>query len=159
MKSVLKIFLFALVFAGFAFAEAQDSDEPSVSKFRERFSLRFLCDYNFVAIWNSAYNNSMLNSNRPVDVGIGFGYDSLFTTFGISWDVSADFKYSLPFTTSKEKSDTQAFETGLDFFPGNWWLAAKLRFYSGFTTEVERDGEKEQEFIDLWFADMYFSML
>ena len=159
MKSVLKIFLFALVFAGFAFAESQDSDEPSVSKFRERFSLRFLCDYNFVAIWNSAYNNSMLNSNRPVDVGIGFGYDSLFTTFGISWDVSADFKYSLPFTTSKEKSDTQAFETGLDFFPGNWWLAAKLRFYSGFTTEVERDGEKEQEFIDLWFADMYFSML
>ena len=101
VKSVLKIFLFALVFAGFAFAEAQDSDEPSVSKFRERFSLRFLCDYNFVAIWNSAYNNSMLNSNRPVDVGIGFGYDSLFTTFGISWDVSADFKYSLPFTTPR----------------------------------------------------------
>ncbi len=75
MKCVLKIFLLALVFAGFAFAEAQDGDEPSVSKFRERFSLRFLCDYNFVAIWNSAYNNSMLNSNRPVDVGIGFGYD------------------------------------------------------------------------------------
>ena len=159
MKCVLKKFLFALVFAGFAFAEAQDSDEPSVSKFRERFSLRFLCDYNFVAIWNSAYNNSMLNSNRPIDVGIGVGYDSLFTTFGISWDVSADFKYSLPFTTSKEKSDTQAFETGLDFFPGNWWLTAKLRFYSGFTTEIERDGEKEQQFIDLWFADMYFSML
>ena len=47
MKCVLKIFLFALVFAGVTFAEAQGSDEPSVSKFRERFSLRFLCDYNF----------------------------------------------------------------------------------------------------------------
>ncbi len=90
-------------------------------------------------------------------MGVGFGYDSLFTLFGTPWDISWDFKYGLPFTTSKGHSDSKSFETGLDLFPGDWWLAAKLRYYSGFAQNLE--DSDDDTFIDLTMVDMYFSML
>lgn len=145
------------VFSAPASAEPQEPDEPAVSKFRERISLRFLCDYNFMMIKNTAYGDEPLSSNRPVDVGIGFGYDSLFTLFGTSWDISFDFKYGLPFSTSKGHSDSKTFETGLDFFPGDWWLTAKVRYYSGFSQNLE--DSDDDSFIDLTVFDMYFSIL
>ena len=92
-----------------------------------------------------------------MDVGIGFGYDSLFTLFGTSWDISFDFKYGLPFSTSKGHSDSKTFETGLDLFPGDWWLTAKVRYYSGFSQNLE--DSDDDSFIDLTVFDMYFSML
>lgn len=151
------LILACTVFSAPASAEPQEPDEPAVSKFRERFSLRFLCDYNFMMIKNTAYGDEPLSSNRPVDVGIGFGYDSLFTLFGTSWDISFDFKYGLPFTASKGHSDSKTFETGLDLFPGDWWLTAKVRYYSGFSQNLE--DSDDDSFIDLTVVDMYFSML
>lgn len=146
------LLIFVLVFVNVALAK---SDSTSISTFRERISLRFLCNYNFISIWNSELDNGNLISNRPVDLGIGFGYDSLFTLFGSSWDFSWDFKFALPFTTSNGKSSTQSFETELNFFPRNWWLEGKFRSYSGFST----DDEENAEFIDLWILDMYLSVL
>jgi len=146
--------LIVLLFA--AFAAPIEANEPAVSRFRERFSLRFLCDYNFMMIKNSKFDDEPLISNRPVDVGIGFGYDSLFTLFGVSWDISWDFKYSLPFTTSNGHSKSKAFSTGLDLFPANWWLAANLDYYRGFTQDLDN---KEDFFIDLTILDIYFSAL
>lgn len=146
------LLIFILVSINVALANA---DSAGVSTFRERFSLRFLCNYNFISIWNSELDGGSLISNRPVDLGLGFGYDSLFTLFGSSWDFSWDFKFALPFTTSKGKSSTQSFETGLNFFPRNWWLEGKFRSYSGFST----DDEENAEFIDLWILDMYLSVL
>ena len=162
IKRLLLIFLFLAAFAAPIEAEEIDSsavsevDNPAVSKFRERFSLRFLCDYNFMMIKNSKFDDEPLISNRPVDVGIGFGYDSLFTLFGVSWDISWDFKYSLPFTTSNGHSKSKAFSTGLDLFPANWWLAANLDYYRGFTQDLDN---KEDFFIDLTILDIYFSAL
>ena len=150
MTRALLIFVLVLVNAALA-----NSDSTSISTFRERFSLRFLCNYNFVSIWNSELKDEYLISNRPVDLGLGFGYDSLFTLFGSSWDFSWDFKFALPFTTSNGKSSTQSFETELNFFPRNWWLEGKFRSYSGFTTDAEDDAE----FVDLWILDMYLSAL
>lgn len=146
------LLIFVLVFVNVALAK---SDSTSISTFRERISLRFLCNYNFISIWNSELDGGSLISNRPVDLGLGFGYDSLFTLFGSSWDFSWDFKFALPFTTSKGKSSTQSFETGLNFFPRNWWLEGKFRSYSGFST----DDEENAEFIDLWILDLYLSVL
>ena len=146
------LLIFILVSINVALANA---DSAGVSTFRERFSLRFLCNYNFVSIWNSEFKDGALISNRPVDLGLGFGYDSLFTLFGSSWDFSWDFKVALPFTTSKGLSSTQSFETGLNFFPRNWWLEGKFRSYSGFST----NDEENAEFVDLWILDMYLSAL
>ena len=158
MKQLLTIVLLVMTLAGVVFGnEPQGDDQPAVSKFRERISLRFLCDYNFMMVKNSAIGDEPLVSNRPVDVGLGFGYDSLFTLFGTSWDISWDFKYGLPFTTSNGHSDSKSFETGLDMFPGDWWLAAKLRYYSGFTQNLE--DSDDDAFVDLTMVDMYFSML
>ena len=148
------LLIFVLVLVNVVLAK---SDSTSISTFRERISLRFLCNYNFVSIWNSEFKDGALISNRPVDLGLGFGYDSLFTLFGSSWDFSWDFKFALPFTTSKGSSSTQSFETGLNFFPRNWWLETKLRSYSGFTTNVE--DSDDAKFVDLWILDMYFSSL
>lgn len=158
MKQLLTIFLLVATLAGAGFGdELPVDDQPAVSKFRERISLRFLCDYNFMMIKNSAYGDEPLSSNRPVDVGVGFGYDSLFTLFGTPWDISFDFKYGLPFTTSNGHSDSKTFETGLDLFPGDWWLTAKVRYYSGFSQNLE--DSDDDSFIDLTVFDMYFSML
>lgn len=169
MNRCLNIFLMVLLLTAGVFAAGAPGsevetaaegkeDSSAVTKFREKFSLRFLCDYNFIAIWNSAYGSGGLKSNRPINIGAGFGYDDLFTLFGTSWDVSWDLTFALPFITSGETSKTQAFETGLDFFPGNWWLSANICFYSGFSTGNFDDGE-EDEFVDLSIVDMYFSML
>lgn len=151
-KRTLLIFL---LFA--ALAVPITAEEAAVSKFRERFSLRFLCDYNFIMINNSQFDDEPLVSNRPIDVGIGFGYDSLFTLFGASWDISLDFKYSLPFTTSNGHSKSKAFSTGLDLFPDNWWLSVNLNYYSGFTQDLKNN--KEDYFTDLTIFDAYFSAL
>lgn len=158
MKNLLTIFLLVVTLVGVVFGdEPPESAQPPVSKFRERFSLRFLCDYNFVMIQNPDFGDEPLVSNRPVDVGAGFSYDSLFTLFGTPWGISWDFKYGLPFTTSNGHSESKSFETGLDLFPGDLWLAAKLRYYSGFTQNLEdRD---DDFFIDLTVVDIYFSML
>ena len=127
MKQLLTIFLLVATLAGAGFGdELPVDDQPAVSKFRERISLRFLCDYNFMMIKNSAYGDEPLSSNRPVDVGVGFGYDSLFTLFGTPWDISFDFKYGLPFTTSNGHSDSKTFETGLDLFRGTGGLPPRF---------------------------------
>ena len=162
MKQFLNILLLVATLVGVVFGdEPQVDDQPAVSKFRERISLRFLCDYNFMMIKNSAYGDEPLSSNRPVDVGVGFGYDSLFTLFGTPWDtpwdISFDFKYGLPFTTSNGHSESKSFETGLDLFPGDWWLTAKVRYYSGFAQNLE--DSDDDSFIDLTVFDMYFSVL
>ena len=127
MKQFLTIFLLVVTLVGVVFGDGpQGDDQPAVSKFRERISLRFLCDYNFMMIKNSAIGDEPLVSNRPVDVGLGFGYDSLFTLFGTSWDISFDFKYGLPFTTSNGHSDSKTFETGLDLFRGTGGLPQRF---------------------------------
>jgi hypothetical protein len=155
---IKKFLLIFLLFAAFATPiEADESETPAVSRFRERFSLRILCDYNFMMIKNSQFDDEPLISNRPVDVGLGFGYDSLFTLFGVSWDFSWDFKYSLPFTTNNEHPKSKAFSTGLDLFPENWWLAASLNYYNGFTQDLNDD--KKDISIDLTILDIYISAL
>ncbi len=126
-----------------------------ITTFRERISLRFLCNYNFVAIWNSAYGKEALISNRPVDIGIGFGYDDLFSLFGTSWDFSWDLKFSLPFTYSDDKARSIAFELGLDFFPNDWWLEAYISSNRGFNAK----SEDHWEYVDLQVIDIYLSTL
>ena len=107
--------------------EPIDSQQPEqdseISTFRDRFSLRFLGSYNYMSIQNSAYDEKTLRSNRPLNLGIGFGYDSLFTLFDKPWDLSFDIRYNLPYTTSDGHTNSHAFESGLNFFPGDWWIS------------------------------------
>ncbi|MCQ2106976.1 MAG: DUF4421 domain-containing protein [Fibrobacter sp.] len=113
--------------------------------FERHFPLRFLCNYNFASLWTSEFHEGALVSNRPVDVGIGFGYKDFY------WD----FLYPLPFTVGKGQSESMALETGIDFFPDDWWIKGKYRRYSGFTS-----GSSDSTiFVDLWQRDMYLSAL
>lgn len=105
------IILFFSLFLSEAFAQddiRNDSAEPAdgIAEFKRKFLVRFLCNYNFVSLWSSEFSEGSLSSNRPVDVGLGFGYKDLYL----------DLMYSLPFTTSNGRSKSLAFETGLDFF-------------------------------------------
>jgi len=126
-------------------AEVDDYDVEAVSEFKRHFPLRFLCNYNFVSLWTSEFEEGALVSNRPVDAGLGFGYKDLYL----------DLIFALPFTSSKGRSKSLAFETGLDFFPGNWWIKGKYRRYSGFSTE----NDSNSVFVDLWQRDAYISAL
>lgn len=122
-----------------------DDQTDGITEFKRKFPLRFLCNYNFVSLWSSEFHEGSLSSNRPVDVGLGFGYKDLYL----------DLMYSLPFTTSNGRSKSLAFETGLDFFPGNWWIQGKYRRYSGFSTGQD----SSSIFVDLWQRDAYISAL
>ena len=133
--------------------------DPEISTFRSRLSLRFLTNYNFVSIQNSAYGDQPLESNRPLNLGIGFGYDSLFTLFDKSWDLSLEFRYNLPFTTSDGHTNFHAFESGLNFFPGDWWISGNLRYYSGFSTKIKDEPRDRIKFVDMSVTDMYISAL
>lgn len=166
MKSISKALLLVLSLAGTSLASEpttgssqQTEQEPEISTFRDRFSLRFLGSYNYMSIQNSAYGDEPLRSNRPLNLGIGFGYDSLFTLFDKSWDLSFDIRYNLPFTTSNGHSNFRAFETGINFFPDDWWLSGNLRLYSGFTTKIHDEPRDRIKFVDLSIYDMYFSAL
>ena len=65
LKTSLKIL--ALLFLPWGFAHADWEDEL-VSRLEKRLSVRFLVDYNFMSVWNSAHGNDPMVSNRPVDV-------------------------------------------------------------------------------------------
>ena len=138
---------------------ASENDSAEVQKFKEKFSLRFLSDYTLWSVWNTAYGDEPLVSNSPISFGLGFAYDDLFTLFGTSWDVSWDFKMSFLMTSGEEKSKIDAFETGLDLFPGNWWIEMAISYYSGFSVKTEKDGKTVHQFTDLNFFDMYVSAL
>lgn len=137
----------------------QPEQDSEISTFRSRLSLRFLTNYNFVSIQNSAYGDQPLESNRPLNLGIGFGYDSLFTLFDKSWDLSLEFRYNLPFTTSDGHTNSHAFESGLNFFPGDWWISGNLRYYSGFSTKIKDEPRDRIKFVDMSVTDMSISAL
>lgn len=166
MKSIPKALLLVLSLAGTCLASEpttgssqQTEQEPEISTFRDRFSLRFLTNYNFISIQNSAFGDEPLESNRPLSLGIGFGYDSLFTLFDKSWDFSFDIRYNLPITTTDGHTNARAFETGINFFPDDWWLSGNFRYYSGFTTRIHDEPRDRLKFVDLSIYDMYFSAL
>lgn len=117
------------------------------SGFIHDFSVRLLCNYNFVSFWTSEFHEGALESNRPIDIGVGFGYKDFYF----------DFIYALPFTVNEERTKSVAFETGFDFFPGNWWVKGLYRRYSGFSTAV--DSKQESIYVDLWERDAYISAL
>lgn len=129
--------------AVFGAEEDADSSESGITKFEKGFLVRFLCNYNFVSFWSSENHQRTMLSNRPVDVGLGFGYRDFY------WD----FLYALGFTAAK-KSRSLAFETGFDFFPGNWWIKLKYRRYSGFVLN-----DTNSTFLDFWERDEYLSAL
>ena len=164
-----KILLLVLFLVGHIFATetvvkiaegtAAENDSAYVQKFKEKFSLRFLCDYTLWSVWNTAYGNEALVSNSPISFGLGFAYDDLFTLFGTSWDVSWDFKMSFLLASGEERSKIDVFETGLDMFPGDWWIEIWLSYYTGFSVKTEKDGEIVHQFSELSFFEMYVSAL
>lgn len=155
------VFVLSLICAcGIALGQGQDSlkigdgdrsaiveteHEDGIVEFRRKFLIRFLCNYNFVSFWSSEFDGGALKSNRPVDVGLGLGYGDFY------WD----FIYALPFTSNNKSSKSISFETGFDFFPGNWWVKGVYRSYSGFSTDV---GDSSL-YVDLWERDVYVSAL
>lgn len=121
-----------------------------VTKYENMFSIRILCNYNYVAFASSEYDGGTLKSHRPVDLGIGLGFK----------DFAFDVKFSLPFTLGKGKAQSTGFNTGLDFFPGNLWLQLKYHRYGGLSLDTDEDDTipavKE---VDFRQRDIYLSVL
>ncbi|MCF0215750.1 MAG: DUF4421 family protein [Fibrobacteraceae bacterium] len=145
--SISIVLLGGTTFAATNEGELLDDEEhsPFISNFKNKFCLRFLTLYNFISLWSSNHRDVFLVSNRPVDVGLGFGYGDLYF----------DLNYSLPFTISDGKSESPGFEMALDFFPGEWWVKLKYRRNSGFTYSANG----EDYFVDYWQREMYISGL
>lgn len=117
----------------------------NITEFERKYPLRFLIDYNFVSLTNSEFHEGALISNRPVDVGLGFGYKDWYL----------DLNFSLPFTSGDKQSKSIAYEYSLNFFPKDWWIIAHLRQYSGFSS----GSDSNRIFVDLWELDTDLSAL
>ncbi|MCQ2092230.1 MAG: DUF4421 domain-containing protein [Fibrobacter sp.] len=128
------------------------SRKDLVKKFNNLYSIRILTNYNYMSLWSSQFGHT-LHSKRPVDIGVGAGFK----------DLSFDVKYSLGFTGGSEGVRSLCFDTGLDFFPGNFWMHLRYRRYRGFSYTLDEDGSEnedvEEEHMDLLQRDIYLSTL
>lgn len=142
--------------SGFGDSLKMEGSKIRESGFSNTFMLRFLCNYNFVYFWTSEFRDGALVTNRPLDIGLGVGYKDFYY----------DFIYALPFAIKEGRTPSFSFETGFNFFPGDWWLEAKYRRYSGFSTDKsyssltsDRAEADSVIFVDLWESDAYVSAL
>lgn len=129
MKYCLAIFFACTLL----FAEAE-------TPFGKKWSVRGLIDYNFFLL--DVNENESLQSNRPVEIGIGLGYQ----------DFSFDFKYELPFTKNSHSSASQGIVFSTDYFPKNFWIKGWINLNSGFSIWNDNE-DKEAEDVDFDYWD------
>ncbi len=125
--------------------------KEKVKKYDNLFSVRVLANYNYIAFASSEYDGGTLESNRPIDFGLGLGVK----------DFSFDVKFSLPFVIDKTRRRSVGFDTGIDFFPKDLWMQAKYRRYSGLSTRARSsdDSTVTNNVTDFRQRDIYLSIL
>lgn len=135
--------------------DEQDSTELAKTVFSSKneflFSVRLLLNYNYIAFSSSEFDGGTLQSNRPIDFGLGLGIK----------DFSFDVRFSLPYTLAQSRKRSVGFDTGLDFFPKDLWMQAKYRRYSGLSVNNidDEDSTETAQPVDFRQQDIYLSIL
>lgn len=129
-----RTFLAILVLTLPLFAEA-------VSEFDKKLSIRGLILFNYIALDFYDFKDGTLQTNNPVEVGLGLGYG----------DFSFDIQYALPFTKDDRSSASQSFDFSTSYFPGKFWIDAWIKYYNGFSYSDEEN--KNNVEVELEFAN------
>lgn len=96
--------------------------ETEVSNFDNLFALKLSLNQNFLS-YNQTRLDYNLDSNRPMDIGIGFSYK----------DFSLGFSVSVPFMYDKNYSKSKSFDINGDYFFGNSFIFdGYIKYYNGF---------------------------
>lgn len=119
----------------------------AVSEFDKKLSVRGLILFNYIALDFYDFKDGTLQTNNPVEVGIGLGYG----------DFSFDIQYALPFTKDDRSSASKNFDFATSYFPGNFWIDAWIKYYNRFSYNDEEN--KNNVEIELEFANYGSSVL
>lgn len=111
-----------LFFVGFAFAEADSLPDSVITSFPDKISVQFLARYNYASFSGASTDDETLQTNRPIDLGLGGGY--------------GDFTWSTLFTFSfgsdNSKPRTQATNLQFNYFGDRFFGDLYLKVNDGF---------------------------
>jgi hypothetical protein len=102
-----------------------NAQESSVLKFENLFSLKLSMKYNFLS-FSQPLDDYELKSNRPSDLGIGFGYKDFSFTFSIN----------IPFLYDRDYLKSKSFDLNFTrFFGESIYFDGHIKYYDGFHYE------------------------
>ena len=114
-KSVISLFFIIVSING-------SSQDSNVSKFDNIFTLKVLTKYNYMVYEDSLYDYE-LQTNRPLDIGVGIGYK----------DFTLDFSMSTPFLYDRNYSRSKSYDLGsLYFYEDKCYFDGYIKYYDGF---------------------------
>jgi hypothetical protein len=100
--------------------------ESAVLRFDTMFTIKGTLKYNFMQFDQDISANNKITSNRPLDLGIGFGYK----------DFSFGFSVNIPFLYDQNVSKSNSFDFGFNcFFRNALFFEGLIKYYEGFHTE------------------------
>jgi len=119
-KIFMLLFLLSFILSG-AYAREQTTQEETVIEFKNIAQINTSLNYNWMAYEQSSAGHSLM-TNRPWDLGIGFGF--LNFSFG--------FTFSLPFLSDQNHEQSQSFDMTINQYLKNSFVYAYIKYYSGF---------------------------
>jgi hypothetical protein len=112
-----------------------NAQEPFLLKFENLFTLKLSVKYNFLD-FSQVPDDFKLKSNRPLDLGIGFGYK----------DLSFGFSINIPFLYDRDYLKSKSFDFSLTkFFGESIYFDGYIKYYEGFHYDPENQSNGETE--------------
>lgn len=99
-----------------------NTQEAVISEFGNLFSFKLSANYNFLT-YSQEKLDSIFDSNRPMDIGIGFGYK----------DFSLGFTVNIPFIYNESIEKSKSFDINMNYFFRDMAVFnGYLKYYKGF---------------------------
>ena len=105
------------------------AQESTVENFNNLLSFTFSLGYNYILYEQSSLDYSLW-TNRPWDMGIGFGI----------LNFSFDFSFSIPFLYDRSYKKSQSYDFNFNHYNSNKSFSyGYIKYYSGFHNRIESD--------------------
>ena len=122
-KKIVVLLLFTV------FTVKGHTQESNILKFDNTFTLKLLTKLNSL-VFEDGLNNHEFETNRPLDIGIGFGYK----------DFSFDFYMRTPFLYNQDYSKSQSFDVGsIYFYEDSCYFDGYIKYYNGFIDNTGKE--------------------
>lgn len=107
---------------GLAFAETEFSPDSVITTFPDKISIQFLARYNYAAFSGASTDDEQMQTNCPIDLGLGGGYGDF------TWSTL----FTFSFGTDQSKPRTQATNLQFNYFGDRIFGDLFLKINDGF---------------------------